>query len=282
MSDSLDPFAQPVSIHQPMHKHHGGLAVVAVMLGVFLVVSLLALGYVVKEYVVVTTDSDTMTLDEQRAEIDRRVALAAQSLPPFVYNVASSSLDGTSIRTLNPSTGEDLAVSPIKESERVSVFAVPQVGYDGRIFAQINCSGCDNPYLNIKSIDLKNNNLEKPVPLAASEVLIGAAKVSPDQTRVAVAHYPNLLNNDPTEGKFIVYDLVSGRATEIGKLAAGEYHSALFGGNTFATAAEFNLNWLDRNCFSSSIFTEFTGDNVPVEAGFNQYKETRTFCVETE
>lgn len=59
---------QPVSMHDTPHKHHGALPLIAAMLGVFLVLESIVLGYVVTKYVGVEQAEDEV--NEQTA--DRR------------------------------------------------------------------------------------------------------------------------------------------------------------------------------------------------------------------
>ncbi len=44
----VEPIKQPVSVHDTPHVHHGALPLIAAMLGVFLVLETIVLGYLVK------------------------------------------------------------------------------------------------------------------------------------------------------------------------------------------------------------------------------------------
>jgi hypothetical protein len=70
MSSAPQPsMQQPVSMHDTPHKHHGALPLIAAMLGVFLVIETVVLGYVVKEFVL-DEQEEAVVAEETESETE--------------------------------------------------------------------------------------------------------------------------------------------------------------------------------------------------------------------
>ena len=266
MNDEMSPAPQPAAPMQPVSMHekhghsHGSLHLIVGLLGVLLVLETIVLGYVVTQYVV---DEEVETVTE-----DDEMVVEKESVPPFIY-----AKDNKELYIVDRETGEEnLIYASTSAAAQVGVFAVPQVGYDGRIYISRFCSDCDSPTMKVQEVNLLLPE-QAPVPLDKWTLPRGSAEVSPDEVQVAMARYAN--EETGHAGDVVVLNLLTGQEEVIGQLASDEYFSRYFGENVFARAGDFNLSWVDRSCFDVYIYQD---DPADPSSGTKSFKEIRNYC----
>jgi hypothetical protein len=290
MNEEMKPTSlpvQPVSMHETPHKSHGALPLIAAMLGVFLVLALVALGYVVKEYVMDEQAEETIeTTDDREAMIEQRIEEAKAKLVPFLYtdNGWNNGNMFSFLKQVNRQTGNETLILEGKDLYFISLVAVPQVGYDGRVFIHQGCGECDNPYYSLYELDMNSEErVPEPFTIVDGNLARGGTAVSPDQTKMAIAHYDDVEIGHT--GEVIIYDFVSGEKQVVGELAEDEYFTSYFGNNVFAGASGYSIFWNNRECFSLTIYEDPAGFDPaapydPTDTNQKIYKESRQYCTE--
>lgn len=273
---------QPVSVHDAPERGHGALPFITAMLGIFLVLAILALGYVIVTYVRAEPNNvnEVPAQGSVNTPADGANEQTELSFPPFLYTDNGWDEDDKAysfLKQVDRETGEEKTVL---ESSRnlnfITLIAVPQIGYDGKVYVHQGCVECDNPYLELFELSLNGTKLRQ-INLADGFVFRSAAAVSPDQTRMAVAQYDDL--DTGHSGDVIVYNFLTGEKEVVGSLAADEYFSQYFGSDAFAGAGGFTVAWKNRECFNVTIYEDSA---TPREFNAKDYKEMRTFCSEPE
>lgn len=276
MNASPEPSQQPVSVHDASTTHHSGWPLVAGMLGVFLVLETVVLGYVVTTYVGVK-DAKQAT-QERRQELVEKLKDKASNLQsaagaPFIYSVASDNGSGSfgqEIRMVDAQTGKETTVYQASESSYVQLVAVPEVGYDGRIFFTMVGEG-DNPYWALQSLDIDTDQEPTPVSLPSfSTVQRWNSAISPDETMIVGFTYD--AENDEVARSLKVWNLLTGEMEEMGVLAEGEY---FYSGPGFGGVEGSDIYWSDRECVVATVYEDAADPNSP-----NTFKEHRTLCLE--
>lgn len=283
MQPTSTPPTQPVSVHETPHAHHGALPLIAGMLGVFLVIETVVLGYVVKEYVVgAETAESTIGL---RDELEKKIQEAKDKLVPFLYT--DSGWEGSQsysyLKQVNRQTGDETIVLSGEDRQFITLVATPQIGYDGRVFIHQGCVECDNPYYSLYELDMNGDREPQPLEIVEGFLSRSATAVSPDQTKIAIAQYEDVEASNA--GEVLVYDFLSGDTEVLGELAEDEYFSQYFGPNAFAGAGGYTLSWINRECFNVTIYEEPddadpSGAYDPTDANEKDYKEMREYCIE--
>lgn len=274
----VEPAQQPVSMHDTPHKHHGALPLIAAMLGVFLVIESIVLGYVVTEYVLdeqEEVEADVQSTSTLSDELEEQAEEIRSKVPPLLYT-DSGFADGkiySLLKQVNRQTGQEQTIYTAKGTDVVSLLAVPQIGYDGHIFINLGCGECDSSGMSLYVLDLGGSKEVVLLPVVEGTLYRGSVDVSPDQTKIAIAQYEDV--DTSSAGEIIVYDLLSGETEVMGVLAEGEYFSRYFGPNSLAGAGDFNVTWRNRECFTVAIYDEPTP-----AADLKHYKEIRSFCTE--
>lgn len=274
MKSTPEPSPRPVSIHGDAH-HHGALPVIAAMLGVFLVIETIVLGFVVTKYVLGTRETQENQA-QIRELVEARVEEAKKKLVPFLYT-DNGWKDGkmySYLKQVDRQTGEETTLLEGKDLKFISLIATPQVGYDGRVFIHQGCGECDNPYLDLYEFNV-NTKQVKEYPLDDDDYVIrSSVAVSPDQTKLAIAQYEDVEWSDYSEIRIV--DLLTGEVEVVGEYADGTYVSEYFGQNAFGGAAGFNLHWQNQECFNVTTYERPASVN---QMSRMDYKGTDTFCV---
>jgi len=272
---------QPVSRHDTPHRSQGALPLVTAMLGVFLVLAILALGYVIVNYVR-AEPTDVSNIPAQGSNNNAAGGADADDdavMPPLLYTDNGWDDDGKAysfLRQVDRETGEEKTVL---ESSRnlnfITLVAVPQVGFDGKVYVHQGCVECDNPYLQLFELSMGGTKLREVNLADDGFVFHPSTAVSPDQTRLAVAQYDDVETGHA--GDIFIYNFLTGEKEVVGSLAADEYFSRYFGPDAFAGAGGFTVSWKNRECFDVTIYKEPT---IVREFNEKDFKETRTFCSE--
>lgn len=260
------PVIEPVNetVHQP-----GSWKTVAVLAILLLVAESAAFGYYMYQSVktVEVIEEEPQTIVEEEPE--------DTSVPPaFAMHVVDHS---KLLVMVDRSTGEATTVyTPPIADVLVSLFAVPQIGYNGNVYLDFMGMG-ENPALNIQVVNVASKTISKlsfdgALPFASRE----ATKLSPSQTRIAALYSNKGFDEDADLHQAAIFDLATGKKTVVGTIADGEYFSHFTGENTFAGAEGYFLSWDSENCFSTWIYK----DGADPEADEKVYKETKTFCAE--
>lgn len=218
-----------------------------------------------------------ITEDEITQEPQEEQTLEA----PFVYVDNGQFVEPTRVIAVDRATGEEtvLVESP-GEGYRYTLYAVPQLGYDGRIFLNWVIEG-DNPGYDLHVLDTKTGkiarmeDLIKKLPFTS----IWSTELSPDQTKLA-AVYDNP-SFDETSKEIVVWDLLSGESTVLGKAAEDEYLVENQSPNSFAGAGAARILWLNLDCFNVEIFEDYPEDReyVGLVEGDKKHKEYREYCL---
>ncbi|MFZ2682248.1 MAG: hypothetical protein WAZ14_04105 [Patescibacteria group bacterium] len=260
----MDQMPQPVSMHDTPHSHHGALPLITAMLGVFIVIESVVLGYVVKEYV--------MEDEAGEAVVDNQPVVAvASSLPPLVYSpyIAGRYPAGQQLIMIDRETGAETVLQEIVAGV-IGVVAVPQVGFDGRIFISVMGEG-DNPGLGLSVLDLETPSASAvSVAFADKLPFVGreATKVSPDQTSLAALYYNPAMNELSRE--VAVWNLLTGQREVLGKIADTEAFTPTLHG--LGGSSGYELSWTSQDCVSAYVYTlSSTGDD-------NSFAGAREFC----
>lgn len=220
-------------------------------------------------------------LSAQLQQNSERYRIAADSLKalekPFFY-----STDGfpNVVRMISPESGEETDIVKAEAGVHWQVFAVPAIGYDGRIFLT-STGESDSPILNLHELNVETGELTVS-PFMDSLPFAGKTStyLSKDGTKL-LALYDNP-GYDPEgfeQGEVVVWNLLDGTKKTVGRVADDEYlaQNRISLGGTDGTSA----SWDDLECASVSVFQDWEGD-VPQSAqdsDAKRYKERRTFCL---
>lgn len=264
-----EPTVQPVSIHDTPHQGHGAWPLIAGMLGVFLVLESIALGYGVMRVVEIKGKIDTAkdTAASRKEELAQKVEEAKDKIPPILYIKPSqpSSPYGQELHQINRLTGQDTLVMDFGASKAAQLVAVPQVGYDGRVFLHIVGEGVDNPYLHLYSLDLNDENavptpIELPVDEGMqSQISMSAIAVSPDQTKLAYVPFDASIEPGGESRKLLLLNLVTGEKSTLGLLneMAGVptiFSFAQLAENTIGGTVGPLMDWTSTTCVTAMVF----------------------------
>lgn len=269
MMQPTEPAQQPVSMHDTPHKHNGAWPLIAGMLGVFLVLETIAIGYGIKQMSVFKHK-----IDNAKTEISERVETAKEKIPPVVYVK-----DGKQLYAVDRISGTEKLLYTHESVRHISVLAVPQVGYEGKIFLSEFCVECDSSGFSVLSLDLTKDN---PSPEKLGNFAAGSVQVSPDQTQLAYV-IDAVMDADiwTTGNEIALLDLTgpdAGEAVSLAK-ADGFYFFASFieGDAPGAGISGFNFTWVDRECVRAALY-ERPQTDILIQSGTNQYFETKTYC----
>ncbi len=263
----------PVEIEQPssIHVDRSGIhPIVTALLAFLLALETLALGYVIVQYsnLQKTQSQAIAKFQEQREE--------APMLAPLLYTkkLEGGYPYGQQLLIINRQTGRETTVFETGIGGFVEVVAVPQVGYDGRVFVHLVGEG-DNPFLQLHELNLNTEGDQKLVDFAQdSYVIMDAFEVSPDQTKLAFVPYDMDAAVSETGNQLVVLDLLSGETEVIGETDEVFYGAiADLGG----TGTAYNLRWLDRNCVETNVYE---APEEKVGGAQNTYLSQQTFCLE--
>lgn len=168
----------------------------------------------------------------------------------------------------------------------MSVFAVPQFGYDGRVILSLQTEDDDlNPGLHIYTVDSGEDPEEIPF---AGELpnSLDAMILAHDQRRIA-ALYDNPFDKHQQK-QMIVWDLLNGKGQVFGAIRSDEYFASNYGEDVFGGASGFSAAWINEECVTASIYKDddpveevdddgqVISSTVPSEKVF---VEDRTFCI---
>lgn len=239
------------------------------MLGVLLVLETIVFGYVVTQYVDLQNEQEAIL--ETRAEVaDTKIDgedLEKPIAAPFVYVK-----DNKQVVIVNRITGKETVVYTFGNTGFSSnrIFAVPQVGFDGRIFTH-SIGENDRPSVDLSELDITVDSPELQVPSFLSELPFKskeATLVSPDQTHLAAVYYNPAFDEESRE--IVIWDLLSGAKEVVGTLNAGEAFSRQL--ETLGGAGGYNLEWTNLDCVKTYVYSiSETGDD-------NDYLTTREYC----
>lgn len=268
----VQPTVQPVSMHDTPHVHHGALPLITAMLGVFLVLETVALGYGVVRYIGVSdrVQNGQQAIADKRDEVTQKIEEAKAKIPPILY-IKSTYLNspyGQELHQVDRQTGQDILVMDFGASKVAQLVAVPQVGYDGRVFLHIVGEGTDDPYLHLFSLDLNDEDavptpIELPVDSGIqSGILMSAIAVSPDQTKLAYIPFTQGEEVSPSTMLFVL-NLLTGQKTTLGGLSDMAAPTPGFReGSTFAQPEPNTIggtlgpefNWQSNSCVVAKVY----------------------------
>jgi hypothetical protein len=158
-------------------------------------------------------------------------------------------------------------------TDNFSLYAVPQVGYDGRVFIQrISSSGDfsgDVEELDILTGKVKPADFEDYIPSART-----ASSLSPSEGLIIYLHDNPVA--EEWEKQAVMVDLVSGNAILVGSLQQDEYYSRYQGDSVQGGAAGFDLQWVSAECVSVAVFQDTKGN---AESVVKELKEYREYCL---
>lgn len=194
------------------------------------------------------------------------------AVPPYVYSTGWD-VPRSEIREVNRSTGKEAAIFVASEAEgkegiRYNIVAIPQIGYDGRIFVR---RGKETPSGELYELELASRRMKKTElpywPLGR----LGAT--SPDQTHLA---YVSEGGQAGADWKVTAYDFLTGETKTLGQANEGEYFAEFVGGDTFGNFAGGEVFWPDHHCFTVNVYEDPGAGEDP---SHKKFKEDRKFCL---
>jgi hypothetical protein len=271
-----DPVMQPVSMHDAPHKHHGALPLVAAMLGVFLVIETVVLGYVVKEYVMSADDQANPAVG-LRDQLEERIREVRDKIPPVLFTVKQEGgyPYGQDLISIDRVTGQEIGVYSAGIGGFVEPIAVPQVKYDGTVYVHLVGEG-DDPFIHLHSLDLTRDSDPQPMEWENGTVIYDGFSVSPDQTMIAYVPYDFELEKEFTGNELMVLDLATGESKSLGKANEGEGYFYEYILDLGGVGSGYQLRWIDRNCVEAVVYNLPETDST---AETNSFSKMETFCV---
>jgi hypothetical protein len=271
----VEPIKQPVSIHDTPHVHHGALPLITAMLGVFLVLETIVIGYGIMRYVGAedTSGNVQQLLADKRAELEVKISEAKKAYPPLFY--APKSVNGQAnqkLMVIDRQTGAESVAYTGPDGKHLDLIAVPQVGYTGAVYISLALWETDaGPQL--YKLDTFNDN--EITLITESGKITDNYVVSPDQTKIAYVPFDSAVDKYITGNELKVYDLITGTTSGVGDSGEAYYWSTIsdFGGS----GAGYNYIWVDNNCLEASVY-ERPQTDVPGLA--NAYSATDTICID--
>lgn len=276
MMPPTEPTQQPVSVHDTPHKHNGAWPLIAGMLGVFLVLETIAIGYGVTRMVAVRDRVEDVkdTAAARRAEIEQKVAEAKKTYPPFFYAPRPAADQANrNLMVVDHQTGVESVAYVGPEGKNLDLVAVPQVGYSGVVYISLALWASDGGPQLYKLDTTKNNELTEIVGVDTTD---GHYLVSPDQTKIAYVPFDQQVDKYATGNKLKVYDLVTGGTTEVGDSGSAYFWSTI---NDFSgSGAGYAIHWTDNLCLEASVYeaTQLSGAPAGLD---NSYVSTDKACI---
>ncbi len=254
------PMNQPTGHKGTVH------AIIIMMLAALMAVETATLGYVV------TRLGTTATPKVEILDGDDEPAAPAVPFVAFVRDGGSSLLV-----SIDRVTGAQTTLyNPPDVGALMTVYAVPQVGYSGKIYLRVQGEG-DNPSLRVQEFDMTSKTLSplsflEDLPFVAS----GATALSPSQRTIAAVYSNKDYDSEDYMNKIVLWDLATGKSEVVGTIANNEYFSRSVGPNsfTFAGADGYDLSWVNDRCVKTAVYK----DGADPAAGEKEFKEFKTYC----
>lgn len=270
----VQPTVQPVSMHDTPHAHHGALPLITAMLGVFLVLETVALGYGVVRYIGVSdrVQNGQQAIADKRDEVAAKIDEVKKSYPPLFYAPLSKNNEANrNLMIVDRKTGSESVAYVGPEGKHLGLVAVPQVGYNGVVYISLAIWGTDGGPQLYKLDTTKNNEL--------TAITLGTTNysyiVSPDQTKIVSMPFDSQVDKYTTGQKLSVYDLVTGTTTEIADADGFYFWSTISEFDGSGTGGTYH--WVDNECVEAAIYERPQTDLSDV--GDNRYFATKTYCL---
>lgn len=273
MTDDLQP-QQPVSMHDTPHAHHGALPLITAMLGVFLVLETVALGYGVVRYIGVSdrVQNGQQAIADKRDEVAEKIDEVKKSYPPFFYAPESvNDKPNTNLLVVDRKTGTETVAYTSQEDMHLDLVAVPQIGYKGEIYISLARWNTDaGPQL--YKLDTTEDN--EITLITESGKVTDNYVVSPDQTKIAYVPFDMTVDKYVTGNKLKIYDLVTGTTSEIGDSGTAYFWSTI--SDFSGSGAGYAYQWTSSDCLEASVYARPQTDASGLD---NTYLVTNTFCL---
>ncbi|MDQ5951898.1 MAG: hypothetical protein QG626_25 [Patescibacteria group bacterium] len=270
----VQPAVQPVSMHDTPHAHHGALPLITAMLGVFLVLETVALGYGVVRYIGVSdrVQNGQQAIADKRDEVAAKIDEVKKSYPPLFYAPLSNNGEANRILMIvDRKTGSESVAYVSPEGKHLELVAVPQVGYKGEVYISLSVWESDGGMTLYKLDTLNDNELTL---ITESGKVTDNYVVSPDQTKIAYVPFDLDVDKYATGNKLKVYDLVTGTTSDIGDSGDAYYWSAI--SDFSGSGAGYSYVWVDSDCLEASVYARPETD---VSGADNTYSATNTVCI---
>lgn len=250
---------------------------------ILLIIIIAAGAIVVVSYFGQTQMKEATVLRQSLQQANEKIVAMKKQITPFFYvrYLPGPGEPIPEIRVVDPETGEDSLLYS-NENQPFILYAVPRLGYDGRIFLNRYTPGTEQfqtPY--VFNVATKEN----PVPVSFADKLpfatfAGAQVLSPDERRIVVAYdNPYLDPKDVVQKEIAVWDLLTGEKTVIGKVAENEYLARFVGENVMGGANDFALSWRDLRCVDVYVFEDYPPGTPGKGPEEKKFKQIRTFCL---
>ncbi|MFA5946906.1 MAG: hypothetical protein WC813_02675 [Patescibacteria group bacterium] len=146
------------------------------------------------------------------------------AVPPllFVEKTYPDAPFGNKLYQLDRTTGEKKLILDRGDSF-VELVAVPQIGYDGRVFVNLLGEGSDFNPVKVYTIDLTKSDVipQEVIAFAPGMHLASSqVRVSPDQTKIAFIPFDDSRSTGDTPAPDLyIFDLLTGTTDSIGRLS---------------------------------------------------------------
>jgi hypothetical protein len=276
----------PMQSVGPMHKHTG--FIIAIVITVLLLIGSGVLAYITwsngealkSQITNLTSNSQQIAQERDKINGDLESALMdlenAPKPSPFFYTSYAATDVGeevaTTLHSLTSDGDVEIFTTSGPGSTTYSVYAMPRVGFDGRIWLDENAD-TDSPSIQLREFDTVLGTELTPAVFADFIPQPDATRLSPDETRIATVYSRDNSIRPDLAGQVVVWNLLSGDMVSIGTLEANEHFSDLLDGFEY-----FGVSWKDNNCVRSDVYS----DSVP-EEGVEQtrvWSGSREFCIE--
>ena len=203
-------------------------------------------------------------------------ALETTPKPVPFYYARMEQDSGTHLIEVDPVSGVERTVFTLPEDAgSFSVFSIPRVGFDGRVFLMWIPTAFDWLAPNIYPFNIATDSTLEKAPFSDSLPKdLEAIALSPDETLLATV-YSEGLNEDAFQDKLVVWNLLSGEATSLLSIdpskSFARYELDVDG---VPIQSGFSLRWTSRDCVFTNTHTvdEASGERTDTVA--------HTLCIE--
>lgn len=220
---------------------------------------------------------EKMELDDAMME---RGAEKDEQIPPFLYAKSRDKenfFKERDIVEVDRLTGEETVVLESPEGYiGYGIIAVPQIGFDGRIFITLAESEGKRGELMSYNLFTKEPPQKVDLPLPHWDARI----LSPDQTKYLALYDDNLDGAKPEIWKKImIWNLLTGEGTVIGEIAEDEYLAEYLGEGVFGGISGFEFGWRGIDCGAVYVWEDHTDESATRDSSRKKFKEIRNYCL---
>lgn len=273
----------PVQTMNEMHKHTGFIIAISITTVLLIASAVLAFltwsnGESLKQQIGELNNSlHSVTTERDLAEISLKQAqedlVNAPKPVPFFYTTTTGTPEDSLVTVLHKVTADSdtelfTTTSPRHEPASYNVYAIPRVGYDGRIWLN-ETSDVHNDNLILREFNTETGTELLPATFADDLPVKYATALSPDNTKiVAVYDTGNVARPDLAE-HIVVWNIVTDAMTYIGTLSPGEY---------FANSdSKTKVQWVTNDCVETAVYSDVKSESS--DEIVRKYADTRTFCM---